>query len=100
METTDVSFPINNRYGIAHGNVLTRNIMENSPDFDGATYPSGRGLVAVRVMLLWCPPYMLLEIDCYRYHVTRRTRRTRLPYATPAGGTFRYCCFDVELVPL
>jgi hypothetical protein len=37
--------------------------MENSPDFDGATYPSGRGLVTVRVMLLWYPPYTLLEID-------------------------------------
>jgi hypothetical protein len=40
------------------------------------------------------------EAPYYRYHVTRRTRRTRLPYATPAGGTFRCCCFDVELVPL
>ena len=40
------------------------------------------------------------ESVCYRYHVTRRTCRTRLPYSTPAGGTFWYCCFDVELVPL
>jgi hypothetical protein len=52
METTEDSFPNKNRSGIAHGNVLTPNMMENSPDFDGATYPSGRGLVTDRVVLL------------------------------------------------
>jgi hypothetical protein len=44
--------------------------------------------------------HVLVLSDCYSGHVTRRTGRTRIPYATPAGGTSRYYCLDVELVPL